>query len=106
MKALLIAEKPSLMKEIQNVYSKKGHKDKIVFKCFAGHVMSLKEPQDYNEEWSKWRIDTLPMIPEKFGYKPSKDKVSMFKDLRDEIKTGEYDYIINACDPDRGATRC
>ena len=46
MKALLIAEKPSLMKEIKAVYDKHGHKDEIVFKCYAGHVEGLCEPQE------------------------------------------------------------
>jgi len=101
-KALLIAEKPSLMREVMAVYNQFGHKDNIVFKSFAGHTMTLKEPQDYKEEWSgKWDFSVLPMIPDEFKYKPSKDKIDMFKNLRDEIKNGNYDYIINCCDPGR-----
>lgn len=101
MRVLLIAEKPSLMKEIQAVYNKFGHKDKIDFKTFAGHTMTLKEPQDYNKVWEKWDLNTLPMIPERFAYKPTKDKYAMYKDIKETIQVGGYDYIINACDPGR-----
>lgn len=101
MKALFIAEKPSLMREVKAVYDKHGHKDTIVFKSFAGHVTSLCEPGDYNEEWAKWNIGTLPMIPERFKYKPSSNTKSLYKELVEEIKNGGYDYLINCCDPDR-----
>ena len=40
-KALLIAEKPSLMREIQDVYRKIQFPDQIDFKSFAGHTMTL-----------------------------------------------------------------
>lgn len=101
MRALLIAEKPSLMRDIQAVYNKHGHADKIDFKTFAGHTMGLSPPHVYTEEWKKWRLDTLPMIPETFQYEPTKDKYAMYKDIKETIKVGGYDYIINACDPGR-----
>lgn len=101
MRALLIAEKPSLMKEIRDAYNKHGHKDQITFKSFAGHTMTLQEPQDYNPAWAKWSIDVLPMVPDQFKYKPTKDKMAMYKEIKDEVLNGGYDYVINACDPGR-----
>ena len=107
MKALLIAEKPSLMREIQNVYRQINLPDTITFKSFAGHVIGLKNPKDYGVvngvDWSEklWNENMIPMIPDKFLYQVSYDKKKMYKELTDEIKSGDYDYIINACDPDR-----
>lgn len=101
MKALLIAEKPSLMKEIRDAYNKFGHKDQITFKSFAGHTMTLVEPHEYSPEWEKWNLAVLPMIPETFRYKPTKDKLAMYKEIKDEVLNGGYDYVINACDPGR-----
>ena len=106
MKALLIAEKPSLMKTIQAVYNKhrSSFKDTIIMTCFAGHVIGLKEPREYNiEAWqnSKWSFDMLPFMPNEFEYKVSNDKKKMYKDLTDMLKNGNFDYIINACDADR-----
>lgn len=101
-KALLIAEKPSLMREVMAVYNKFGHRDTIIFKSFAGHTMTLQDPEGYKEEWGgRWDFNVLPMIPDKFIYKPTKDKMDMYKSIRDEIKNGGYDYIINCCDPGR-----
>lgn len=107
MKALLIAEKPSLMREIKNVYDQITYPDTIKFKSFAGHVIGLKNPRDYGVvngvDWANkhWNEDMIPMIPDKFLYQVSADKRVMYKELTDEIKYGNYDYIINACDPDR-----
>ena len=102
-KALLIAEKPSLMRDVQSAYknNKSKIKDTIDFASFAGHTMSLKNPGEINPEWEKWSLDTLPRIPEKFEYKVSKDKKKMYNDIKKKIKEGGYDYLINCCDPGR-----
>lgn len=102
MKALLIAEKPSLMKEIRSVYQKISHPDDIEFASLVGHVVALKEPEDYKDEWGKpWRLEVLPIIPEQFEYKPIASSMDVFKKVRDELKSGKYDYVINACDAGR-----
>lgn len=107
MKALLIAEKPSLMRTIQDVYKQINYPDTITFKSFAGHIIGLKNPKDYGVvdgvDWSNklWNEDMIPMIPNKFLYQVSSDKKAMYRDLTNEIASGNYDYIINACDPDR-----
>lgn len=100
-RALLIAEKPDLMRNIRDAYNKKGHPDTIEFKTFVGHTMGLKMPADYTSEWEKRHMDNLPMIPDKFEYKPTPDKIAIYKELKDEVLSGRYDYIINACDPGR-----
>ena len=102
-KALLIAEKPDLMKKILAVYNTMSMSDTIDFATFAGHTMGLAEPGDYKSEWGekKWHWGMVPIIPDNFKYKVSSDKVKMYNDLKYKIKTGHYDYLINACDPDR-----
>ena len=103
MKALLLAEKPSLMREIFSVYSHMSFSDHIDFAAFAGHTMKLAEPGDYKVEWAetKWNWTMLPIIPTVFKCKIASDKVKLYKDLQQKLNTGHYDYIINACDPDR-----
>ena len=100
-KALLIAEKPDLKRKVQEAYRKFGHKDTIDFESFIGHTMKLKDPVEYNPDWKSWRQDVLPMIPDKFEYKPSPDKVKLYNELKNKIKKGGYDYLINCCDPGR-----
>lgn len=76
MKKLVIAEKPSVAKDLANVLraSKKQKnyyegKDYIITWCY-GHLLTLKMPEDYCKEWAQWSMDTLPMLPKKFGIKP------------------------------------
>lgn len=104
-KALLIAEKPSLMRDIYNVYKNMKDIDDIDFMAFSGHVMTLAEPGDYKEEWGvkKWNWDMLPIIPNKFKCKVSNEKRNLFEQVKRKLETNKYDYLINACDPDREA---
>lgn len=102
MKALLIAEKPSLMRDIQAVYNKMNFKDEIKFIALRGHILELRSPDEYDEKWGKpWNLEALPMIPEKFTYKVKKDCIDLFNDVRNEVMNGGYDYLINACDAGR-----
>lgn len=72
---LCIAEKPSVAKDIAEVlgaktkmngyYEGNGYWVSWTF----GHLCTLKEPNDYTEKWKFWNLDTLPMVPSKFGIK-------------------------------------
>lgn len=101
-RALLIAEKPSLMKAIQKAYGKIKHDldFEIDFTSFIGHFMALKYPEEYKEEWKDWKAETLPIIPEKFEFKVSKDKEKPFKNVKEQVFQN-YDFVINACDAGR-----
>ncbi|WCF11750.1 DNA topoisomerase 3 (plasmid) [Paenibacillus thiaminolyticus] len=102
MKALLIAEKPSLMKDIREVYKNMSHPDDISFTALVGHVVELQSPDEYKKEWGKpWKLDVLPMIPDSFQYKKSKNSAEIYDNVRKELMSGKYDYVINACDAGR-----
>lgn len=98
MKALLIAEKPSLMRDIQKVYKKTNLPYTIDFTAFVGHVVELKEPHEYHAEWKKWSLDLLPMMPTKYEFRVKKSAYKVYKDIEKLIKNNDYDFIINACD--------
>ncbi len=102
-RALLIAEKPSLMREVQTVYKTMNYPDQIDFKSFRGHTMTLFAPSDYTKDWEKWDLSTLPMIPQKFKYKviENGDYFKIYQDIKKTIEVGNYDYLINCCDPGR-----
>lgn len=103
-KALLIAEKPSLMREIKSVYTKnRGRfKDQIDFMAQAGHILGLKSPKEVDPaKYGKpWREQNIPEIYP-YEYKVSPDKTKMLKEIREAVKKGGYDYIIHAGDPDQ-----
>lgn len=99
MKALVIAEKAQLKNTIEDFIKKNGFKDDLHCIALHGHICGIKEPQEMNSEWEKWRIDTLPMIPQKFEYKVNDQQ--LFDRIKRELKDNHYDYIINFTDPER-----
>jgi len=76
-------------------------KDDITFVALSGHVLELKYPGEYNEEWGKWKLEDLPIVPDKFEYKLDKKKSYFYNRVKDELNSGKYDYVINACDAGR-----
>lgn len=64
-----------------------------------GHLVELKSPEEYNESWKKWSKDSLPIIPETFEYRVTKDKEAQFKVVKELLK--EADEIIIGTDPAR-----
>lgn len=98
MKTLILAEKPSMMRAIKAVYDKSSLPYQADFASFVGHIVELKSPQDYNQAWAKWEMNTLPMIPSKFEFKPKTQTHDVYKDINDKLKNNQYDFIINACD--------
>ena len=102
MKGLLLAEKPSVMKAIKEVYEKnKGLiTDELDFGAFHGHLMGLKEPEEYDPAWGdRKNASLLPMIPSTFEYH-AEDKDSVDR-LMAKIRAGNYDFLVNACDAGR-----
>ncbi|MGY3703175.1 DNA topoisomerase III [Vagococcus martis] len=76
MKQLVIAEKPSVARDLAKVLgaTKKTKNyiegDKYIVTWALGHLLGLKMPEDYNKDWAEWNMNTLPMIPERVGIKP------------------------------------
>lgn len=74
-----IAEKPSVAKEIATILKASSRRDGYFEGngyCVTwtfGHLCTLKTPDDYKSEWKSWRINHLPMLPERFGIKVIND---------------------------------
>ncbi|MFA8449299.1 MAG: DNA topoisomerase 3 [Bacteroidales bacterium] len=72
---LCIAEKPSVAREIANVLGAKSRRDGYYegngfqVSWTFGHLCTLKSPEDYTSIWKRWSLNSLPMIPERFGIK-------------------------------------
>lgn len=70
-----IAEKPSVAKDIARILgattSHSGYMEGNGFQVTwtFGHLCTLKEPNDYTENWKHWSLSALPMIPLRFGIK-------------------------------------
>ena len=88
MKTLVITEKPSVAMDIGKVlgnFSRKDgyiEKDDMIISWAVGHLVELSMPQDYDPVLERWRLDTLPILPEQFRLKPKPSTVKTVKILR------------------------
>jgi DNA topoisomerase-3 len=104
---LYIAEKPSLGRAIAAALPKpqKNCKTHIelangdVVSWCIGHILAQADPEDYNTELKKWRMESLPIVPEQWQLKPITRTRAQLTVLRKLVK--QADEIIHAGDPDR-----
>lgn len=106
---LIIAEKPSVARAIAPVLGANAKKDGytegngyIVSWCF-GHLVGLYMPNDYCEKWAAkpWNFGMLPMLPDMWKFKVSKDCKEQFNILKKLLNDGNVDEVICATDADR-----
>ena len=108
-KTLVIAEKPSVGRDLANAlpgaFAKDDaylESDDYVVTWAVGHLVELAEPDDYDERFKKWRMADLPIIPEEFKLKPrdakGKKQLNVIHKL---LKRTDVDRVINACDSGR-----
>ena len=109
MKTLVIAEKPSVARDIvdalpgsfENNDTSYESEDTIV--TFAvGHLVELIAPEEYDDRFKRWRMDDLPIIPEEFRlHARDKKAEKQLKAIHKLLKRDDVDRIVNACDAGR-----
>ena len=104
---LVIAEKPSVAQSIAAVLGAKQRGDGylegsgwLVSWCF-GHLAELASAESYNPEYAKWRYDDLPIVPETWRFKVSRDKWQQFDILKKLMCSEAVSEVVNACDAGR-----
>ena len=109
-KTLIVAEKPSVARDIANALPgpfqspTDGYmeSDDYVVTFAVGHLVQLKDPEAYDERFKKWRMDDLPIVPEKFELEPRDAKSKkQLKEIHKLMKRDDVDRIVNACDAGR-----
>ncbi|MCK3658786.1 DNA topoisomerase III [Pasteurellaceae bacterium Pebbles2] len=104
---LFIAEKPSLARAIADVLPKPHQRGDGFIRCgehdyvtwCVGHLLEQAEPDAYNPNFKQWRLEHLPIMPEKWQLIPRKEVAKQLKIVEKLIH--QADILINAGDPDR-----
>ena len=108
MKSLIIAEKPSVAADLARALGKTPKKgdyfenDEHVISSAVGHLVELQMPEDIDKKkYGFWRLEVLPIIPDKFEIKPIEDSKARFDVLKKLLARKDIGEVINACDAGR-----
>ncbi|BAU28629.1 DNA topoisomerase-3 [Aneurinibacillus soli] len=107
MKSLVLAEKPSVAKEIARVLGctqkNKSHFEgpKYVVTWALGHLVELAEPEDYDPKYKTWKLEDLPIIPDKMRLKTIRETSHQFRAVSQLVKRNDLKDLIIATDAGR-----
>lgn len=107
MKSLILAEKPSVARDLARVLGcKQQHKQYIegpnyVVTWALGHLVELKMPEDYEKRYQTWRLEDLPIIPKKMGLKTIRQTSHQFKAIDRLAKRNDLKDLVIATDAGR-----
>lgn len=107
-KTLVIAEKPSVGRELAAVLGVRGRgdgflqDDKHVVTWAVGHLVNIAEPAEQNTAWSgRWSMDQLPMLPPRFVLGVLPNTAKQYDLLRRFLQDDDISCVINATDAGR-----
>ncbi|KIR03934.1 DNA topoisomerase III [Lachnospiraceae bacterium TWA4] len=107
MKTLVIAEKPSVGRDIARVLNcQKKNKDFIEGKDFVvtwglGHLVTLADPEDYSDDYKEWNLETLPMMPEKMKLSVIPQTRKQYQTVKNLLHRNDISTIVIATDAGR-----
>ena len=106
-KILVIAEKPSVARDIARVLgcNNKGegylYGEQYIVSWAIGHLVTLADPEEYDTKYQKWRKETLPILPEQMQLKVVKQTKEQFYILKKLLHSTKVDSLICATDSGR-----
>ncbi|GBF34389.1 DNA topoisomerase III [Desulfocucumis palustris] len=107
MKLLVLAEKPSVAREIARVLNcgvkGKGYMEGpgYVVTWALGHLVTLAEPEEYDPKYKEWRLEDLPMVPEQMKLKVIRQTSHQFQLVRNLMKRTDIGELVIATDAGR-----
>ena len=107
MKALVIAEKPSVAMALASVLGARTRKDGYVegngylVSWCVGHLVGLCDASEYDEKYKKWRYEDLPIVPECWRHKILEGTKKQFGILKKLMRDSKVDEVICATDAGR-----
>ena len=106
-KILVLAEKPSVGKELARVLGCKKNcggyieGEKYIVTWALGHLVTLAEPESYGEQYKTWSMQTLPILPQKMILKVIPQTAKQFHVVKKLLLNKEISSLIIATDAGR-----
>lgn len=107
MKSLIIAEKPSVARDIARVLrcgkNLNGaiEGEKYVVTWGLGHLVTLADPEDYDPKYKEWKMEDLPMMPDRFKLEVIKQTGKQYQAVKAQLHRGDVGEVIIATDAGR-----
>lgn len=106
-KTLVLAEKPSVGKELARVLGcRQGGNGflegpKYVVTWALGHLVTLADPEAYDKAWQKWDMDTLPMLPQHMKLVVIPESAKQFRTVQSQMQRADITDMVIATDAGR-----
>lgn len=106
-KICVLAEKPSVGRDIARVLSctKKGNGflegEQYIVTWALGHLVTLADPEKYGEEYKEWRMDALPVMPEKLELVVIRQTMRQYQCVKQQLRRPDVSGIVIATDAGR-----
>lgn len=107
MKSLILAEKPSVARDIARVLkcSKKLdgaiEGERYIITWGLGHLVTLADPEDYDKKYKEWKMEYLPMQPQHFKFKVIPQTAKQYNAVKKQLYRTDVKDIIIATDAGR-----
>lgn len=107
MKKLVLCEKPSVGRDIARVLNctKGGHGflegEKYIVTWALGHLVTLADPEMYDQKYKAWKLEDLPMLPSQLKLIVIKKTAKQFKTVESQLKRKDVNEIVIATDAGR-----
>lgn len=106
-KSVVIAEKPSVARDIARVLNcnKKGNGylegEKYIVTWALGHLVTLADPEDYDVKYKTWKLEDLPMLPERMKLTVIRQTGKQFNAVKSQLTRNDVNEIVVATDAGR-----
>ena len=107
MKALVIAEKPSVARDIARVLkctkniSGAIEGEKYVVTWALGHLVTLADPEEYSKEYKEWKMEVLPMMPKPMKLIVIQKTAKQYRAVKEQLFRKDIGEIVIATDAGR-----
>lgn len=103
-KTVVIAEKPSVARDIARVVNchKKGNGflegDRYIVTWALGHLVTLADPESYDDKYKTWKLEDLPMVPNELKLVVIKQTSKQFNAVKNQLHRADVGEVIIATD--------